>query len=111
MDGPSRSTRGGPFLVAFFGSEPPRLVYSIAPSFLSESGGTGRHASLRSLWRKPWGFESLLSHHLTGQALSDDEPGNAQPRPPGRRGPDRGDAALAAAARAPRAARGGRGDP
>ena len=33
---------------------------------LGEGGGIGRRAGLRIQWGNPWGFESPLSHHLSG---------------------------------------------
>src|SRR5690349_8709399 len=35
----------------------------------SGRGGIGRHAGLRSRWRKPWGFESLRPHFHVVRSL------------------------------------------
>src|SRR5690349_6506397 len=39
-------------------------MYNQESKTASESGGIGRRARLRIWFRKEWGFESPLSHHL-----------------------------------------------
>src|SRR5689334_6428695 len=50
-------------ILALFLSVGP-LCYSSLRFFACESGGIGRRARLRIWFRKEWGFESPLSHHL-----------------------------------------------